>query len=41
LIQGKAQALHAVINLPQELRELKALEEIQSEKLKELKYEEY
>jgi hypothetical protein len=39
LIQGKAQALYAVINLPSELRELKSLEELQEQKLKELRPE--
>lgn len=35
LVQGKAQALYAVINLPQELRSLKAMEDLQKQKLKE------
>jgi hypothetical protein len=40
LIQGKAQALHAIINLPDELRELKSLEELQKAKLEEMRYAE-
>jgi hypothetical protein len=40
LIQGKAQALYAIIHLPDELYELKSLEEINEQKLKELRTEE-
>jgi len=43
LLQGKAQALHAVITLPEELKELKSIEELELERqkrAKELEYEE-
>lgn len=40
-IQGKAQALHAVINLPQELKDLKSMEEQEDEMLKKIREEKY
>ena len=40
LIQGKAQSLYAIINLPNELREMKSFEELQQKAIKDLKYEE-
>lgn len=39
LIQGKAQALYAIIHLPEELKELKSIEEQEEEMLKKLREE--
>jgi hypothetical protein len=36
LLQGKAQALYAIINLPQELKDLKSLEELEAKRQKEM-----
>jgi hypothetical protein len=36
LLQGKAQALFAVINLPRELQDLKSMEELQEKRNKEM-----
>jgi hypothetical protein len=36
IVQGKAQALWAIINLPNELRELKSLEELHEQRMKEM-----
>lgn len=32
MIQGKAQALYAIINLPEELRDLRSMEEIEEKR---------
>lgn len=39
LVQGKAQALYAIIHLPEELRDLKSIEEQEAEMLKKIREE--
>jgi hypothetical protein len=39
LTQGKAQALHAIIHLPEELMQLKSIEEQQKEMLDKIREE--
>lgn len=39
IIQGKAQALYAIIHLPEELKSLKTMEEQEEEMLKKIREE--